>query len=36
MEPIRYYGTGRRKNASARVWLTPGSGRILINGREAH
>jgi hypothetical protein len=36
MEPIRYYGTGRRKTASARVWLTPGSGRIIINGREAH
>jgi ribosomal protein S9 len=35
MEPIRYYGTGRRKTASARVWLTPGSGRIIINGREA-
>jgi small subunit ribosomal protein S9 len=36
MEQIRYYGTGRRKTASARVWLTPGSGRIIINGREAH
>jgi small subunit ribosomal protein S9 len=35
MEPIRYYGTGRRKTASARVWLMPGSGKILINGREA-
>ncbi len=29
-----YYGTGRRKNAIARVWLTPGEGKILINGRD--
>lgn len=29
-----YYGTGRRKCAIARVWLTPGEGKILINGRE--
>jgi len=35
MESIRYYGTGRRKTASARVWLMPGSGKVLINGREA-
>lgn len=28
------YGTGRRKNAIARVWLSPGEGRITINGRE--
>ncbi len=34
-EPIRYYATGRRKTASARVWLTPGTGKITINGREA-
>ena len=27
------YGTGRRKTASARVLLTPGSGRITINSR---
>lgn len=27
------YGTGRRKNAIARVWLTPGDGNITINGR---
>lgn len=30
-----YYGTGRRKCAIARVWLTPGEGKISINGREA-
>lgn len=34
-EPIRYYATGRRKTASARVWLMPGTGKITINGREA-
>ncbi|HEY0867140.1 MAG TPA: 30S ribosomal protein S9 [Fimbriimonas sp.] len=28
------YGTGRRKNAIARVWLTPGEGNITINGRQ--
>ncbi|MEX2650410.1 MAG: 30S ribosomal protein S9 [Alphaproteobacteria bacterium] len=30
----RAYATGRRKNAIARVWIRPGSGRFLINGRE--
>ena len=30
----RAYATGRRKDAIARVWLKPGSGRIEINGRE--
>lgn len=28
------YGTGRRKAAIARVWVKPGEGKILINGRE--
>jgi small subunit ribosomal protein S9 len=28
------YGTGRRKCAIARVWITPGEGNITINGRE--
>lgn len=28
------YGTGRRKSAIARVWLTPGEGKVTINGRE--
>jgi small subunit ribosomal protein S9 len=28
-----YWGTGRRKTSVARVRLTPGSGRIIINGR---
>ena len=29
----RYYGTGHRKNATARVWISPGSGQITINDR---
>jgi len=31
----RYYATGHRKNATAKVWLTPGTGTITINGRTA-
>ncbi len=27
------YGTGKRKNAIARVWLTPGNGTITVNGK---
>ncbi|NIJ39931.1 small subunit ribosomal protein S9 [Parvibaculum indicum] len=30
----RAYATGRRKDAVARVWLKPGSGKITINGKE--
>jgi small subunit ribosomal protein S9 len=30
----RSYATGKRKNAIARVWIKPGSGRITVNGRE--
>ena len=30
----RAYATGRRKDAAARVWLKPGSGKITINGRD--
>ncbi|NLZ38314.1 MAG: 30S ribosomal protein S9 [Firmicutes bacterium] len=33
MAQVQYYGTGRRKNAIARVRLVPGSGEIIINGR---
>ena len=32
----QYYGTGRRKQARARVFMTPGSGRITINDREVN
>lgn len=30
----RAYATGRRKNAVARVWLKPGRGKVIVNGRE--
>ncbi len=30
----RAYATGRRKNAIARVWLRPGTGKIEVNGRD--
>ncbi len=29
----RYYGTGRRKNSIARVWLQAGEGKIVVNDR---
>jgi small subunit ribosomal protein S9 len=30
----RSYGTGRRKTATARVWLKRGSGKITVNGKD--
>ncbi|MDE2404306.1 MAG: 30S ribosomal protein S9 [Sphingomonadales bacterium] len=30
----RSYATGRRKDAVARVWIKPGSGKITVNGRD--
>ncbi|MEA3046495.1 MAG: small subunit ribosomal protein, partial [Sphingomonadales bacterium] len=30
----RAYATGRRKDAVARVWLKPGTGKIIVNGRD--
>ena len=30
----RSYATGKRKDAVARVWIRPGSGRVLVNGKE--
>ena len=30
----RSYATGRRKDAVARVWLKPGPGRIIVNGKD--
>ncbi len=30
----RVYATGKRKNAVARVWIKPGTGRIAVNGRD--
>ena len=34
MATARYYGTGRRKKSIARVYLTPGTGKIMINKRD--
>ena len=31
MEKVHYYGTGKRKTSTARVFLRPGSGQILVN-----
>jgi small subunit ribosomal protein S9 len=30
----RAYATGRRKDAVARIWLKPGTGKIIVNGRD--
>jgi small subunit ribosomal protein S9 len=32
---VRYYGTGKRKDAVARVWIAPGTGTVTINDRPA-
>lgn len=34
MEEPRFYATGKRKTAVARVWLKPGTGQILVNKRS--
>ncbi|NVK25001.1 MAG: 30S ribosomal protein S9 [Gammaproteobacteria bacterium] len=34
MANTQYYGTGRRKSSTARVFLRPGTGNILINKRS--
>lgn len=33
-EQGRAYATGKRKNAVARVWIKPGSGGLVVNGKE--
>lgn len=33
MPETRHYATGKRKNATAKVWLAPGNGEITVNGR---
>ncbi|GAA0597223.1 30S ribosomal protein S9 [Virgibacillus siamensis] len=35
MAQVQYYGTGRRKRSTARVRLVPGTGRVMINDRDA-
>ena len=32
-EFVQYYGTGRRKSSTARVFLRPGTGRVFVNKR---
>ena len=34
MADVRYYGTGRRKHAAARVFLVAGDGKATVNGRD--
>jgi small subunit ribosomal protein S9 len=34
--PETYYATGHRKTATAKVWLTPGTGQMTINNRPAN
>ncbi len=31
MEKIQYYGTGKRKTSTARVFLMPGTGQVVVN-----
>jgi small subunit ribosomal protein S9 len=33
LSQVSYYGTGRRKTASARVFMRPGAGEVKVNGR---
>ena len=34
MSTTKYYGTGRRKSSVARVYLVPGTGKVMINKRD--
>lgn len=34
MATVQYYGTGKRKSSTARVFLLPGAGQITVNKRE--
>ena len=33
---FQYYGTGRRKSSVARVYITSGTGKIIVNGRDVN
>ncbi len=35
MAQDQFYATGKRKNAIARVWLKPGTGKVIVNKMEA-
>jgi small subunit ribosomal protein S9 len=34
MKQTKFYATGRRKSAIARVWLIPGTGKVDVNGHD--
>jgi small subunit ribosomal protein S9 len=34
MAAMSFYGTGKRKSSIARVWLKPGSGKIMVNKKS--
>lgn len=34
MAQVQFYGTGRRKNAVARVYLVPGEGKVVVNNKQ--
>ena len=34
MSEVKYYGTGRRKSSVARVYLVPGTGKVIVNKRD--
>ena len=36
VEKVQYYGTGRRKSSVARVFVTEGTGKIVVNGRDVN
>ena len=33
---LQYYGTGRRKSSVARVYVTSGTGKIVVNGKDVN
>lgn len=33
MAVVKFYGTGRRKKSIAKVWIMPGEGKVVVNGR---
>jgi len=35
-EKRSFYGTGRRKGSVAKVTLTPGTGKVTVNGKDVH
>lgn len=33
-EEVKYYATGKKKGSIAKVYLTPGEGKIIVNGKD--